>query len=260
MIRSTVLFLKKTHFNKSNFYAMRLHFLILSIILFFQLQAYGQALGALEKEQKLDAISTLENQAEGFDYAGVEGSPFLYDDWVEGEIVLEDSTVYDEIPLRYDVYHNALIAKRGDGAMIVDKDKIRGFTLGKPGISNFAHFLKASYLEDFQRVPADQFVQVFYDGPSALYAINRKSVVKANQKRGNSAEKPDDDLSSTEIEYYLRAPEGDFVKVKPEKKFILKVFNSKKQEVEEFINKNNLVLEEGTDLVKVLMFYDQLNS
>lgn len=229
------------------------------------LPLFGQSLGNVEKQQNLEALGQTGNQGivRTFDnrYEGVRGTPYLFNDWVKGAVILRDSTMIDDVFLQYDAYQGELLAKRNNKeAITIDKNQVRGFRIGKPGIKNFSHFSKAQYLDEFQEAEPEQFVQILYDGPSALYALHKKGLIKANYKGAYSAGKAYDEFTKTSTQYYLRSPEGIFVKVKPTKKDLLKIFSSDQKKVKEFIEKNNLVLEESTDLVKVAMFYDQLHS
>lgn len=230
------------------------YFLIFTLIftVLVYLPSTGQNIENIEKQENMDDIvaAGVQAVAESYDhrYEGVKGTPYLFSDWMQGEIIMRDSSILEQVLLRYDVYQDELIAKRSNNnEIVIDKNQIRGFSLGKPGISNFTEFRTAEYLKDFKVTEPDQFVQVLYDGPTALYTIKKKDLSNAK-------------FTDTVTDFYIQSPEGNFMKVRPNKKEIMEIFKDEKKKVEEFIEKNNLILEESTDLVKVVMFYDQLHS
>lgn len=54
----------------------------------------------------------------GFDnrYEGVKGSPFLYEEWLDGKLVLADSAVVaNKLQYKYDTYNNEIWVKMNDG-------------------------------------------------------------------------------------------------------------------------------------------------
>jgi hypothetical protein len=244
---------------------MKYYFLILSFTVLAYLPGSAQEMDGVQKQQNLEAIGNPGNQGvvQSFDnrYEGVRGNPYLLEDWIKGEIIMRDSSVHEGIPLRYDVYTDELLAKRNNKIeIVIDKNQIRGFQLGKPGIPNFARFIKAVYLKDFKEVAPDRFVQVLYDGPTALYAIKKKNLIKANYQGAYSPGRNYDEFTDAVSKFYIRTPTGKFAEIKPKEKAVMKILSDEKKKVEEFIKKNNLILEEATDLVKVVMFYDQLHS
>lgn len=88
-------------------------------------------------------VETLNEQADG-----VQGDPYFTDDWIEGQVKLDGGDEYENVQLRYDVFHNQLLIRNKEGeATPIDPEEVRSFTLGPPRLANLAWFQRAKYLE-----------------------------------------------------------------------------------------------------------------
>ena len=86
----------------------------------------------------------------------VQGNPYFTNDWIEGQVKLDDGTEYENVSLKYDVYRNELVVKSNEGKEVaLDPQNVRSFTLGPPRLANLAWFERAKYVEGFDQVPDD---------------------------------------------------------------------------------------------------------
>lgn len=244
---------------------MKMCFIIFAIALFFRLPGTAQSTDFPTKQQSLHALGTYGNQGaiQTFNnrYEGVKGTPYFFEEWTRGRVLFRDGTVYDDIPLRYDVHNDQLIAQRSkESIVIVFKTLVQEFSLGKPENEIFLKFTKAAYLEDLKHMFPNHYVRVMYKGATSLYAVYWKSLIRADYRRAYNAGRPYDAFAELKAKYYITLPGGETVLAKPRKNALARIFKDHRKKVKSFIEENNLVLDHGTDLIKIIAYYDQLNQ
>lgn len=171
-------------------------------------------------------------------------NPYYSSDWIEGQVKLEGGEEYESVPLRYDIQRNQLLVKdRGQTRPLASED-VRSFTLGPPRLANLAWFQRAEYLEGFDAVPDDQFVQVIHEGESMLLGVHRK------EKEGSA-------FGPMLTEYYYISPQGEVSPFEPNREAILEVLADQREAVEDFILEAELDLDNVADLARIIIFYDR---
>lgn len=223
--------------------------------------AMAQEMSEPEKQQNLQNLGTsdLSGMVRTYDerYEGVKGHPLFFEDWVTGSVLLENNQEY-QAELQYNVHTDELIVKqKGRDPVILDKERVRAFSMGVNDAANMANFVKASYLEhELPRVKEDKYVQVLYDGETVLYAINRKPLNKANYKGAYNTGQTYDEFGELDASYYFVGPHG-VKKMKNNEKSVLKALGDKKDgKLADYIEEQNLDLQDRTDLVELIMYYE----
>lgn len=79
-----------------------------------------------------------------------------------------------------------------------------------------------------------------------LVCYQEKNLIKANYQGAYSPGRNYDEFTDATNKFYIRTPTGKFAEVKPREKAVWKMLSDEKKKVEEFIKKNNLILEEAT--------------
>lgn len=246
----------KTFFKLSSYKFFSLLLLFLS-----PLVGFGQDLNTAEKQQNIDNLANADfrGMVRAYDtrYEGVMGSPFFVEDWISGEVALENGSRYTGLELRYDVYNDQVIGRKKDQKeVVIDKSIIKSFTLGKNGMANMANFTKAAHLEaDIKGLDKDQFVQILYDGDGVLYAVNKKMLSKANYKGAYNSGKTYDEFTALNADYYYADPDGKMHEIKPKRSHILKTFKDQKDALAAYMDDRDLDLSQRDDLVELMMFY-----
>ena len=174
-----------------------------------------------------------------------QNAPYFFDRWIDGQVTMEGGTKYENVPLKYDVVHNELITKDGDGQEQV-LDDVSHFTLGPPQLGNLAWFKRAKDLDYFDAVPDDQFVQVIYQGESYLLAVS-----------GQPAEASTDQPSAVTTQYYYVSSQGKTTPFTPSREAMMDLMKDKKEAVTEFIEETDVDFDNVADLSRLMSFYDQ---
>jgi hypothetical protein len=169
---------------------------------------------------------------------------FMQDDWTTGSVIYEH-LLYEGVALLYDVHQDQVITEhnRGNSIRLVP-EKIQGFTL-------FDHtFVRLT--QDNDSKISEGFYDQLYNGKSKVYAkyfkeynetLSVKEVIPRFDER---------------VRYYL--VKGENFNVVKSKSSVIQIFEDQKQDVKNFIRKNNIRFKSNRALaiVQITEFYDTL--
>ena len=194
------------------------------------------------------------------DTKSFKGTPYLFEEWCNGEITfLNDKKLIVE-KLRYDIYKDELLVFRNDNEMgILPKNLIKGFTINSPKDINALRYIKAEQIPALQHIVADQFLQVLYQSEeTGLYARNWKSFHKADHRATYYTEQNIDEFSDSKQELFLVKKDGSVHELALRRGAILSTLEDQKSTLKNFIKENQLIFEDTKDLVEVIKYYDQI--
>ena len=158
------------------------------------------------------------------DYKGILGSPFLFDDWAAGVLVLsaKPDKIYTNVQLKFDSYKNELwLLFEKDSSILYSKDVI-SFALGS-GNKPFREFTMPDRSKKFCQV-------IYSDSTYILIKEERKILIKSNYvNKGMYATGDKYDRFKDDSRYYI-SKEGD----------LFKPFNMKKSSFEALTPKNRI--------------------
>ncbi|MBL7818384.1 MAG: hypothetical protein JNL70_25455 [Saprospiraceae bacterium] len=132
-----------------------------------------------EMKRALNASNS--RQATGFDnrYEGVKGSPFLFEDWLEGQLTLSDSSaVRDKLKYKFEVVNNTIWLKlnTGEERILYNKELFALELTGKDGTK---HTIKKVKLPD--ATDRNHFSIVLFEDPRFTLVKDVKKIFrKAN--------------------------------------------------------------------------------
>lgn len=185
-----------------------LFILLLSGLFWETASAQIGATNQLENEQNLDqlmSLNPLSPGARGFDnrYEGVKGSPYLFDDWQEGQALIRGNREpTEQLLLNLDQSENLLIVNvSGSNFGQVSANKIEAVYLSDERV--FRSFPLS--LTEGRRDSTRRFYEVLYEGEFLLLKDHEKIFQKADYKGAYSADRRYDEFLS-EQHYLLRAP------------------------------------------------------
>lgn len=241
--------------------------LLLMLLPFIPLPFFAQEMSLPAKQQNLENLGRdgYGGMIQTYDVRDKEtkGNPYFTEEWLVGDVELENGTRYKNVELLYDVYADEILAlNKKKVAVILDKGMVQSFRFGKHDSTNVLHFIKGSYLDDeLDGVEDHQYVQEVYREKCVLYAINKKLLSKASSKGAYTTGKSYDEFSAIQSKYYFVAPDGKVHRLKPGKPSLLKAMHREKEAVNHYIEDQSLDLSKRDDLVKLIMFYEtQLNE
>ena len=173
-------------------------------------------------------------------------SPYYINDWIKGQITFNGNTEHENIPLKYNVYDNQLEVKRNGKAVPVKSEGVRGFIIGPPSIGNLARFERAQYIDGFDEVSPEQFVQLIYQSESKLMAVHKKQQIDSAKNQYTEAQ----------TTFYYMSPEGKVTAFEPDKETMLKLLVDKQEAVRQFIEAEKIDFTSIQDITTVVAFYD----
>jgi len=192
-------------------------------------------------------------------YEGVKGSPFFFNKWGRATIHTSGNFIFDNVPLKYNVYENVVQFQKGDGkTYLLSPNSIDSFVLKDSlGASSYT-FKKVPEISGLIDNPSDRFALILHEGKKTMMVLlPKKSLVKADFKGGYSAGRTFDEFVS-EDSYYLIKQGQDPQKIKLSKRNLLEALQDKQQQVQAFIGKQNIDANTEKGWVQTLTFYDGL--
>ena len=184
----------------------------------------------------------------GSNYRGTENidhsTMYLFPEWKQGYVVLNDGGMIDDILIRYDLYHQQMqFVREGDTLAFSSPEELKYLSLDG---------MKFIYLSFDNKGAIDKgYFEVIHDGECMLL---QRRVIKYHYSDAAS--------SQTEYacsnEYYVRKENRLAKPVTACKKSVLCVFSDREEEIKAFMKSNDLKMKSCEELKKVVEFYDSL--
>lgn len=212
----------------------------------------------------VDNFSHSSRDAVRIDYKpGNKGTPYLYDNWREGYIVISDSIISHQDALQLNLINGNLIIGAGrnkeTGVIITDK-AVTGFAINEENNINPHIFakIKSSKFEESNR--STKFYEVISNLERTNYLIKeqRKYLFDPNKSRGYQTQNSIPQEYKIRKSYYIKNKSGKYVKTKLSKKAILKNLGDKGSELKAYISSKKINFSKEHDVVKVLNYYYSL--
>jgi hypothetical protein len=182
-------------------------------------------------------------------YGGISGNPFLYDQWMTGEVTLKQGK-YTNLELKYDAFSNMLYFNK-NGEMFEFQDEVISFLLmpNKKEESKQQLFVKGLGSGDFGK---NQFVQVLYNGTMGFYKLTIVFVSEMNKINEGVVK-----TFQKSERYYFKVNDR-LEMIRFNKKDILDFFADRSAAVEKYATAAGLSFKKEMDIVKMLEFHQTL--
>jgi hypothetical protein len=179
------------------------------------------------------------------------GSPFFNTDFVNGEITLANNLTTNVLPLRFNAYEGTLQFKDGNEIYAIEPSNIREFEMhASDGIITFKRGYSAS------RLDSDDFVAMLADGEAKFMVLYSKSYREDISGYGNASEVGEYVDSN---EYYVKFGNSDLDRLRSlGERRVLRSFPSHRDQLEDYVEQNNLQLDEVTDVARLFKYYNSL--
>ncbi|MBW7466966.1 hypothetical protein ABID22_001056 [Pontibacter aydingkolensis] len=189
-------------------------------------------------------------------YTDVRGSAYLYDTWMTGSVTTGKGVTYEGVQLMYDQMADELMFKSEKGEAKTFIDPISEFSI-RSGKSDLK-FKERVFRRGF--IPVDganpyAFYEVLADGPTQLLKRTSKKIFEELPYGSSTKVK----TFESDSHYYI-AKNDKLVKVKNDKKAILKALPDKKTELEAYIKANRLDLKNDEALANLVGHYNDLTK
>jgi len=177
-------------------------------------------------------------------------NPFFESIFMLNGTVAYDGTVYHDVPIAYDTYHDLLITNRYEKnyRIMLVSDKIDSFQLAG---HNFIRVVQDSSNQD---IISTGFYERLYLGKTVVLAKRKKKYEETISTNGTSSQFTEDD-------HYFILKKGIFYSVR-NRKTALSVFKEDKKEIQKLLHKNKIKFKPNSEygIVKIAEYHDQLTN
>ncbi len=185
-------------------------------------------------------------------YEGIKGTPYVYQNWNDGVIYMNDSTKVEDIKIKLDAYENEVV--------YFDPARKQEFILDKGKIITFEVIDSLSVKHQFVKIAdADgtAFYEVLSSGKALLLKRHWKYLKEADyQGAYNSGVRHDEFIDRTT--YYVYKNDG-LEKIKLSKGNIMRYFKNSTENydaIQNYYQVNNLDLGNESDVKKLFAYYN----
>jgi hypothetical protein len=189
-------------------------------------------------------------------YAGVKGSPFLFDHWITGELVFIRDSRFSDIRMKYDmVEDNVVVQNSSEKSIYPTKAIVKSFHL-KDSLGhtyNYINLALTEYSSDF--IKDFGFVEILYDGTNDLIVKRKKYLVHTEAQGGYSDNKSYDEIRQSPAEYYWINKEGIATQLKRGKNNVLKLLDEN-GDLASYVKKEKLNLKKEEDIILLFAYID----
>ena len=248
--------------SKSLFSNMKVKHIILSIVyIFITIKVFSQESSGNDSQENLFKIGgsgATTGVVRQFDnrYEGVKGSPFYFDNWVKGSIILGNGQKTENLSLKFNAHENELLMNQSKTrAVYIPKEKINSFSLFNPETNQEVIFQN---LPHHKKADQTHFYKLLFNGEVSLYEDIIVVFEKADYQGGYSNDKTFDEFKRYSNYYYISEPDSEFHKLKMTSSGISKAFPNHSAEIKKFIKREDINLKNEKDLVKVFNYHQQL--
>ncbi len=182
---------------------------------------------------------------------GLDGSPWLMEDWSPGTVRLISGKIIEGLSYRYNVYRNRLYFQYENAEFVISApDSIDQLVMaGKI----FVYDNPDSLAKDKKRL-----MEIAVDGPARLYVNYYPFIIPANYNIALGSGNANETVSVREA--YLIKVGATLTTIDKKGKNITAAFPDKKQELDAFMKKINFSVKKRSDIEKAVRYYNSLNQ
>jgi hypothetical protein len=179
-------------------------------------------------------------------FVGVIGTPFENDEFLIGNVMLNNDDEYENVPLKYNIYDDELYFKNAKDEMLLSfVIPVKWFKLAGQ-----------TYLNGFPEI--DNYTRNSFYG---LLAGNKiKLLFKAYKTISETRpyNSPNVEKRFERDKAYFILKDGKMYRFKPSRKALLNLFDSAGPKIEEYIKREKINFRNDEDLVKIFEFINSL--
>lgn len=225
--------------------------LFLSIVLIcLSLNVFCQTLAGENRtfQYLVDQVD-LNNRMHKKDLTPLERQQFLNPDWQAGNVILADSSIIDNLELRYNLAAKEIhFLKDNEIYAIALNNKISRITIGNKS------FLYTGFKNEDIR--DGDFFEIIVDDTCKLLLRRTAKFVKA--QKAEAYKQPEPAKYEIREAYYLKRGKNPAFYIKTRKKYILNKLSDKETQLKKYIKSEKLRLSRRGDLIKLIIYYNNI--
>lgn len=185
------------------------------------------------------------------------GDTYLNTDWKLATLLLYDQDkMLEGYPVRYDLKSNELEVKAKNGIRVINGNKVKSFIWIDSLTKQSAYFLNGKDFVDEEGVSQNGFYQVLSDGKIPPLKKTSLFVKKADYVVQFDVGSRNDIIKKQEDYFYLI--EKQIIPLPSSKKKFIAIFGEKSEEMEKFLKKNKLSLNQAHHLAAIFEHYNRM--
>lgn len=184
-------------------------------------------------------------------FEAIKDEAYANPNFLQGKIFQEDQLLKDNVPMRYNAYADEIEIKKNVS------DESFSALIKSPDI--FVKIVNDIYVF----VPFEGSIQkggyfnVLSDGKT--YDLYKKTKAEYREpKKAQTSYQHDTPPSFVKSTTYYLVKDGTFLKMPSSKSKILKMMDSKRNEMKKYIKENKIDLDKESDLIKTISYFDSL--
>ncbi|MFO7800118.1 hypothetical protein [Rhodohalobacter sp.] len=180
-----------------------------------------------------------------------EGSPYLFDDFYEGIVSLENGYTTRPLQIRYNTHTQSIDFVSGNLAFNVSGEQIESFEFT---VNGKEHQFKKGF--DLRGISEDDFVEVVSEGEATFVVRHNTNFFEDAASYGQATQQ---DRYVTDEVFYLKVDNDDFNRIRrPNQRRVLKNFDRFENELEQFAEQQNLDFANRLDIARLVDYYNSL--
>ncbi|MEX0661873.1 MAG: hypothetical protein WEA58_09660 [Balneolaceae bacterium] len=179
------------------------------------------------------------------------GSPYLFDEFIDGAVVLANRKTTDVLPIRYNSYKQTLEFRDGNYAYEMNPDHVNAFEMY---IDDTVYKFTKGY--DARRLSNDEFVRLIIDDDVKFMVKHSTSFQEAVASYGSATQQ---DKYTSDESFYIKVGEGNVNRIRRlNKRLVMRNIDSHEREVRDFADENNIDFSDPDDVEDLLLHYNSL--
>lgn len=228
--------------------------ILIFIVFFLNLPGSAFAQNEYQIRQAIDFYSTAKFRSGEWkttlSESDIEGSPYLNDEFISGTIYTTSKQKFIDIPLRYNIYNDALEFKTAE-------EQIQ--EMATPEILESAEF--GDYTMVYSPYSINKkvhhgFFQVVVSGETSLYLRNNILFKKAEKPAAYKEAVPAQFYKKPDT-YFIKVGTAEAKKVN-NKKELIDIFPDHQNEISSYLKKNKIKTNNPEMLIKLVEYYNSL--
>ena len=183
---------------------------------------------------------------------GITGTPYVFEDFKQGNIFYANKLRINGKLLNYDCYNDRWEYSADNSVYLLNSSQIDYFEIF-PGQDRTMLF-KQVFVEKLKK---QVFLQVLYNENSILYKRHFREFREADYGGAYSQDRRYDEYHERES-YYLKTDDNELHLLKSNKKSALEIMEDQREELEKYIKKEKPNLKTEAGMVQLIRFYDSL--
>ena len=190
-------------------------------------------------------------------YTEVQGSPYLFNDFLKSSIKFTNGKVINNVAIKYDQIKDEITFVGVNGGEYYFSDPVSEFSLSYINNQTAIDRLFRSGFNSFKNFNHNSFYEVLVDGNIKLLRKNAKIISEIKEYNSATSIK----IINENIGYYI-SKHNEIIQLKKNniKSLIEALDSNKSTSLLEFSKKENLNIENEEYLKKIIIFYNSINN